>query len=83
MRADAYPEGVKYPDTGCEVAPSCLSCPLEVCVHDEGRWKGWERRDAQMRELSAAGVTNDELAAAAGLGPRSIFRVLAQRREWK
>ena len=78
MRADAYAEHHKYPDIGCEVAPLCLECPLEVCVHsDEGRYKAWERRDAQMRELSAAGVTNDELAAAAGLGPRSIQRILA------
>ena len=77
MRADAYPEGVKHPDTGCEVQPSCLSCPLGVCVHDEGRWKGWERRDAQIRELKEAGLTNKELASSAGLGPRSIWRILA------
>jgi len=77
MRADAYPEGVKYPDTGCEVASLCLECPLEVCVHDEGRWKAWQRRDAQIRELKAAGLTNNELASSAGLAPRSIQRILA------
>ena len=23
-----------YPDTGCHLAPRCLTCPLPICVHD-------------------------------------------------
>ncbi|KKK55509.1 hypothetical protein LCGC14_3073810, partial [marine sediment metagenome] len=36
-----------------------------------------ERRDAQIRELKEAGLTNNELASSAGLAPRSIQRILA------
>lgn len=24
-----------YPDSGCQASPSCLSCPLPVCKHDD------------------------------------------------
>jgi len=27
--------GYKYQDTGCAWCPSCLSCPLPVCVEEE------------------------------------------------
>ena len=32
---DRRPEETHYRDTGCELAPSCLQCPMERCVYDE------------------------------------------------
>jgi hypothetical protein len=28
------PEHVAYQDTGCNLAPRCLTCPLPVCKYD-------------------------------------------------
>lgn len=30
----AYPENYAYEDHGCDVAPSCLRCPLERCKYE-------------------------------------------------
>ena len=35
VRTDALPEHITYQDTGCELAPSCLTCPLERCQYDD------------------------------------------------
>ena len=32
---DAIPEFYHYEDTGCEVSPSCLNCPLPQCKYDD------------------------------------------------
>jgi hypothetical protein len=34
VREDAYPENIEWHDTGCEIAPSCLACPLPECKYD-------------------------------------------------
>ena len=71
VRADAYPEGVTYPDTGCVVAPSCLSCPLEVCVHDSHGQALVRLRDLRITKLDG---TTREVAAAAGVSIRTVYR---------
>ena len=35
IRKEALPEYAAYQDTGCELAPSCLNCPLARCKYDE------------------------------------------------
>ncbi len=37
VRRDALPEHADYRDTGCDLAPSCLRCPLRRCRYDEPR----------------------------------------------
>ncbi len=32
---DRLPEDLHYPDTGCNVHSSCLTCPMPQCVYDE------------------------------------------------
>ena len=69
---------VKCGHVGCGcpmVARCCFSCPLDDCIYVCGGYL--EQRDAQMRELKEAGVTNKELATAAGLSPRNVYRRLA------
>ena len=40
-------------DDGCEVAPSCLTCPREVCVYDD------ERRWTQGEDMLIAALGKD------------------------
>ena len=44
IRKEALPENAEYRDTGCELAPSCLSCPFVRCRYDypdgiRGLWR--------------------------------------------
>ena len=34
LESDLLPEFCEYHDTGCELAPACLSCPFPDCIHD-------------------------------------------------
>lgn len=77
-RADAYPEGMTFRDTGCEVSPTCLGCPLARCRYDV---LGGERvelareRRARVRELMDAGVEADAVAVELGVSLRTVFRM--------
>ncbi len=35
VRKEALPEYANYQDTGCSLAPSCLSCPFVSCRYDK------------------------------------------------
>ena len=83
-RADALPEAQigegYYRDTGCEVAPSCLNCPLPVCRYDR---LGGSRsilnhssRDPAIRAARAAGESIEAIMARFGIGRRTAYRVL-------
>ena len=38
-------------DTGCQVASSCLRCPLPACRYDDGTWyKNWKREQLKLTE---------------------------------
>jgi len=79
-RSDALPEYVDYADTGCDLYPSCLRCPLPRCRYEEpGGAAAILRggRDASiLRAAEQDGVDVDQLAAMFGLSRRTIFRVL-------
>src|SRR6185503_20143424 len=79
-RSDALPEYVDYTDTGCDLYPSCLRCPLPRCRYEEpGGAAAILRggRDASiLRAAEQDGVDVDQLAAMFGLSRRTIFRVL-------
>jgi hypothetical protein len=76
------PELMHYADTGCEVCPSCLRCPLPQCKYDDPiayhRWKA-RARDA---EIVAARRTLPVSAVATlfTLSPRTIHRALLRAR---
>lgn len=79
-RSDALPENTDYADTGCDLYPSCLSCPLPRCRYEEpGGAAAMLRggRDATILRLAREGdMTVDGLAEMFGLSRRTIFRVL-------
>jgi hypothetical protein len=83
-RIDALPEYTDYNDTGCDLYPSCLGCPLPRCRYEEpGGAAAMLRsgRDASILRLAAQdGVTVDRLAEMFGLSRRTIFRVLRSAR---
>ncbi len=84
VRADALPEHLEYQDGGCELAPSCLRCPLVRCRYDEpggARKIRQDPRDDAIRVRRAEGTEIDTLASEFGLSRRSVFRVLARGRE--
>jgi hypothetical protein len=86
-RSDALPEHTDYRDTGCDLYPSCLHCPLVRCRYeDPGGAAAILRvgRDASITRLAFdEGMSVDELAATFGLSRRTIFRVLRGSRQGK
>lgn len=84
-RIDALPENTDYADTGCDLYPSCLKCPLPRCRYDEaGGAAAMLRvgRDASIARLAEKGRFNaNELAAMFGVSRRTVFRVLRRARE--
>lgn len=83
IRKDALPEHLQYRDEGCELAPSCLACPRERCVHDErfrGRFLWLDGRAEEVRVRRGEGASIEELGAEFGMSRRTVFRMLARRR---
>ena len=78
--ADTLPEHHTYKDDGCNVAPSCLRCPLPQCKHDEPGWYQRERRAQRDRSIcrlrSREGLSVTQLADRFGVSKRTVFRVL-------
>ena len=79
-RQDALPEHVEYRDRGCDLFPSCLSCPLPRCRYDE---PGGVRamlnrvRDREIRRMRFDdGVAVNEIARRFQVSRRTVFRAL-------
>jgi hypothetical protein len=84
LRSDALPEYTDYADTGCDLYPSCLNCPLPRCRYEEsGGAPAILRtgRDATILKLANEdGLGVERLAEMFGLSRRTIFRVLRAAR---
>ena len=78
MANNVFPPDWDYPDLGCELAPSCLHCPLPRCRYDDtSRRPSKRRRDEEIWHLWAhQGHTVSQLAARFGLSRRSVHRIL-------
>lgn len=76
------PEDEIYPDAGCEFSPTCLNCPLPVCIYDEPGGKQAvlkRRRAAEMCRLHyQEGKTIRELAGIFRVSVRTVQRVLKE-----
>ena len=67
-----------YPDDGCEVAPSCLRCPLPQCKYDDPGLLTRMRvraRQAPALLLLAQGVSVAEVAEQTGYSWRAVHRM--------
>jgi transposase-like protein len=82
-RSDALPEHTQYQDTGCDVHPRCLTCPLVRCRYDEPggvRRLFSEDRDRSIVSMQRDGVPVGAIARRFGISPRTVFRALARAR---
>lgn len=69
-------------DNGCDLAPSCLSCPFEVCRYDRPDGIAGlrrEERDAEIGRLREAGQSLMVIAAQVGVSLRSVYRIVRGR----
>ena len=77
---DVVPERFAYRDEGCELFPSCLSCPLPRCKYDDPGWYQREQRrerDSRVMEaLGRGGMSVSEAASRFALSQRTIFRIM-------
>ncbi len=84
-RRDALPEHTDYNDTGCDLHPSCLACPLVRCRYDEPggarRIASDERDRAIVRLRREDGLQIGALALRFAISRRTVFRVLARAAE--
>ncbi len=82
-RADALPESHRYEDTGCDVAPACLRCPLLMCRYDHpDGLRGVLNigRDAEIVRRRDRGEDTMVISEAMGVGVRLVFHVLQNER---
>ena len=80
-RRDSLPEHADYRDSGCDLYPSCLACPLPRCRYDEPgglRTILKRARDEELLRLACEDVRPEELAARCRVSPRTVYRVLAR-----
>ncbi len=79
-RRSKEPGIVHYADNGCEVARTCLECPLSRCKFDDMSWFTTYRRLASDLRIAAAihseGLSIAEAAQRYSVTPRTIFRIL-------
>jgi hypothetical protein len=82
VRKNTLPDHYTYHDTGCELAPSCLACPLPRCQYDEPHSvRAWlvaarDREIVLLRRRYHAPI--NALARTYGLTRRSVFRILQE-----
>ena len=72
-------EHASFADNGCEMSPTCLSCPLALCKYDDPDWRrrhDIEARDAHIVELRSGGMPVNEISAMMEVSDRTVYRVL-------
>jgi hypothetical protein len=74
-----------YPDTGCEAAPACLSCPLARCKYDDPAYFQRQRRRARdlkvVTTMRLEGLTVEAAAERFSVTVRTIWRAKARLRQ--
>lgn len=66
------------PDTGCDLAPSCLNCPLPRCRYDYPAASAKPLTEDQKRMCRAllSGEKADDVAAWYRVSRRTVYRTL-------
>ena len=79
---DRLPEFTSYGDVGCDIHPSCLTCPLPQCRYDDPGWLQREEREQrdvavlQARLMESLPVA--DLANRFGVSTRTVHRILSR-----
>jgi predicted HTH domain antitoxin len=80
VELDLLPEHKHYMDEGCDMSPSCLSCPLENCIYDTPHGKQTElkrrRNDEILRVFREEHPSLGELARMFKVSMRTVQRAL-------
>lgn len=79
IRNRGLPEFASYRDTGCDLAPACLECPLNLCKYDDPNWGKRNikaRRDEEIVRMRANGMTVAQIAVKANTSERTVYRVI-------
>lgn len=73
---DGLPESTAYHDEGCDIHPSCLTCPLPACRYEmpPGRARALAQA-AALAKLLEMGRTMDEAATELGVSRRTVYRL--------
>ena len=74
---------VRYKDTGCEFAPSCLNCPFPICLEEVDGGKNEIRRHYKRQEIVTlvdSGKSAKQVALELGIHRRTVERALAKRK---
>lgn len=77
VRSDRLADEVNFRDTGCDVAPACLRCPLARCRYDVPggvRTFRIQQRTREVERLRADGLSVREIAERLGVSRRTVFR---------
>lgn len=77
-RGGRLPENTRYRDTGCDVSPSCLVCPLPVCRYDLPygiRAFKVVHHTLRVMELTREGHSRREIAQDVGVTVRTVSRI--------
>lgn len=82
---DGLPEQMHFSDTGCEVAGSCLDCPLPQCKFDDPVWYQAYKRQGRDLQLVTAysneGMSVFQVAERFNVSPRTVHRAIKRVRE--
>ena len=73
------PENTVYRDTGCDLASSCLECPLALCKYDDpnqGRRSRTIMRDTEIMRLFAEGFKVSAIALKVNVSKRTVYRII-------
>ena len=73
-----------YHDEGCELAPSCLSCPFPYCVEDMPRGRQRQRKEIRNREIFwsySQGEGVKQIAQRLKVSERTVQRALKERQK--
>ena len=65
-------------DTGCEVSPKCIDCPLDECIFDDttGRIKRPNAQYAKVYLLYKKGISTQKIADTFRISTRTVNRVV-------
>jgi len=79
------PEHSDYEDTGCELSPSCLRCPLAICKYDDPKVFGMKPatvvRRVRILQHRRLGKTMREIAVVENISVRTVYLACRDAKE--
>lgn len=79
MGRPLHNDGGTFPDKGCDLHDSCLSCPLPYCRYDDSmgirRLQSNERK-AEILECYKSGMQPFDIAKKVGCSRETVYRII-------